>query len=54
MHLKALPTVVVTRTVGSGKTSVADEIEVLLHEQSLAQARREPEERGQWLQWKAI
>lgn len=38
MHLEALPTVLVTGTVGSGKTSVADEIAVLLHEQSLSHA----------------
>ncbi|MBA2726460.1 MAG: AAA family ATPase [Actinobacteria bacterium] len=38
MHSEAIPTVLVTGTVGSGKTSVADEIAVLLHEQSLSYA----------------
>jgi len=38
MHPEAIPMVLVTGTVGSGKTSVADEIAVLLHEQSLPYA----------------
>ncbi len=38
MHPEVIPTVLVTGTVGSGKTSVADEIAVLLHEQSLSYA----------------
>lgn len=35
---KAVPTVLVTGTVGSGKTTVADEIAVLLHEQGIQHA----------------
>lgn len=38
MHPNRLRTVLVTGTVGSGKTSVADEIAVLLHEQALSHA----------------
>lgn len=38
MHSEKIPTVLVTGTVGSGKTAVADEIAVLLHEQSLSHA----------------
>jgi gluconate kinase len=38
MHTQAVPTVLVTGTVGSGKTTVADEIAVLLHEQALPHA----------------
>ena len=37
MHLEALPTVLVSGTVGSGKTSVADEIAVLLLEGAAAE-----------------
>lgn len=35
---KVVPTVLVTGTVGSGKTTVADEIAVLLHEQGIQHA----------------
>lgn len=38
MQLHVVPTVLVTGTVGSGKTAVADEIAVLLHEQSIQHA----------------
>lgn len=38
MQLEVIPTVLVTGTVGSGKTAVADEIAVLLHEQHIPHA----------------
>lgn len=38
MRLEVVPTILVTGTVGSGKTAVADEIAVLLYEQSIQHA----------------
>lgn len=38
MQLEVVPTVLVTGTVGSGKTAVADEIAVLLYEQDIPHA----------------
>lgn len=38
MHSQAVPTVLVTGTVGSDKTAVADEVAVLLHEQGVPHA----------------